>query len=126
MLFELFCVFLRVKNINTTLPFMRNMTTFASGSKIIMCTRTIKINDALMDRVKPLFSNDEDLQRWLEEQIETALLSISSGQEAEMPCCSDDEMCKIVKERLELMESGEATYIDGEEGFAQIRAKYGL
>ena len=106
---------------------MRNMTTFALGIKTIMCTRTIRINDALMDRVKPLFSSDEDLQRWLEEQIEAALLSISSEQESGMPCCySDEEMCEIVKERLELMESGEAAYIDGEEGFAQIRAKYGL
>ena len=32
----------------------------------------------------------------------------------------------VVAERVHLMETGEATYIDGEEGFAQIRMRYGL
>ena len=37
-----------------------------------------------------------------------------------------EDMKSIVKERIHLMETGEATYIDGEEGFAQIRMRYGL
>jgi len=35
-------------------------------------------------------------------------------------------MKAIVKKRIHLMEVGKATYIDGEEGFAQIRMRYGL
>ena len=32
----------------------------------------------------------------------------------------------IVTDRIHLMETGKATYVDGEEGFAQIRMRYGL
>jgi hypothetical protein len=39
---------------------------------------------------------------------------------------TEEEMKAIVEERLQLMESGKASYIDGETGFAQIRARYGL
>ena len=37
-----------------------------------------------------------------------------------------EDMKAIVTDRIRLMESGEAAYIDGEEGFAQIRSRYGL
>lgn len=37
-----------------------------------------------------------------------------------------EKLKAIVTERIRLMESGEATYIDGEEGFAQIRMRFGL
>ena len=40
--------------------------------------------------------------------------------------CTADEMRTIVANRIRRMESGEATYIDGEEGFALIRERYGL
>lgn len=106
---------------------MIRMTTFALGNKTIMCTRTIKINDALMDRVKPLFPSDDDLQLWLEKQIEAALLSISSVQEMGLPCChTDKEMCEIVKERLQSIEDGTATLVDGKEVFSEIRLRYGF
>ena len=39
---------------------------------------------------------------------------------------SAEEMKAIVTERIHLMETGKATYVDGEEGFAQIRMRYGL
>jgi hypothetical protein len=39
---------------------------------------------------------------------------------------TEEEMKAIIEERINLMESGKATYIDGETGFAQIRARYGI
>ena len=37
-----------------------------------------------------------------------------------------EKLKAIVTERIRSMESGKATYIDGEEGFAQIRMRFGL
>ena len=43
-----------------------------------------------------------------------------------LPTETDEDMKAIVTDRIRLMESGEATFIDGEKGFAQIRLHYGL
>lgn len=44
------------------------------------------------------------------------------------PPCSytDEEMCKIVKERLQNLKDGSAILVDGEEVLSQIRARYGF
>ncbi len=39
---------------------------------------------------------------------------------------SDEKMKAVVIDRIRLMESGEAKYFYGEEGFALIRMRYGL
>ena len=39
---------------------------------------------------------------------------------------SDEKMKAVIIDRIRLMESGEAKYFDGEEGFALIRMRYGL
>ena len=39
---------------------------------------------------------------------------------------SDEKLKAVVIDRIRLMESGEANYFDGEEGFALIRMRYGL
>jgi predicted metal-dependent hydrolase len=38
-----------------------------------MCTYSIKLDDNLVDQVRPSFSDDIALQRWLEEQLEYVL-----------------------------------------------------
>lgn len=38
-----------------------------------MCTYSIKLDDSLVDQVRPSFSDDIALQRWLEEQLEYVL-----------------------------------------------------
>ena len=92
-----------------------------------MCTRTIHINDSLMERVKPIFPNDDELQRWLEEQMESALLDLSTQQHPNAPCSySDEEMYAIVKERLQGLEDGTAAFVDGDEVFSKIRSRYGF
>ena len=92
-----------------------------------MCTRTIHINDKLMERVKPMFPNEDELQRWLEEQMESVLMNVSAQQELKMPCSySDEEMYAIVKERLQSLEDGMAELVDGDEVFSKIRARYGF
>ena len=89
-----------------------------------MCTRTIHIKDSLMEQVRPMFSTDEDLQRWLEQQMESVLVHFSNQQK---PCSySDEEMCAIVKQRLQSLEEGTAVLVDGEEVFSKIRSRYGF
>lgn len=46
---------------------------------------------------------------------------------SETPCSySDEELYEIAKERLQSLENGTATLVDGEEVFSQIRALYGF
>ncbi len=92
-----------------------------------MCTRTIRINDTLMERVKPIFPNDQALQTWLEEQLESALIRFASQKRPAPPCSySDEEMYSIVKQRLQSLEEGSAKHVDGYEVFAQIQSRYGF
>ena len=50
-----------------------------------------------------------------------------SKKKTDVPCSyTDEELFKIVKERLESLENGSATIVDGEEVFSQIRARYGF
>ena len=74
-----------------------------------MCTRTIHINDSLMEQVRPMFPNDDVLQRWLEQQMESILMNYSAQHKPEHPCSyTDEEMYAIVKERLQSLEKGTA------------------
>ena len=92
-----------------------------------MCTRTIHINDSLMEQVRPMFPNDEDLQLWLEKQMESVLMSYSAQHQQKQPCTySDEEMYAIVKERLQSLENGTAQLVEGDEVFSQIRKRYGF
>ena len=92
-----------------------------------MCTRTIHINDSLMEQVRPMFPNDDVLQRWLEQQMESVLMNYSAQHKPEHPCSyTDEEMYAIVKERLQSLKKGTAELVDGEEVFSQIRKRYGF
>jgi hypothetical protein len=92
-----------------------------------MCTRTIHINDRLLEQVRPVFTNDDDLQRWLEEQMESVLMSFSAQLKPKIPCSyTDEEMYAIVKNRLQNLEDGTAMLVDGDEVFSKIRTHYGF
>ena len=92
-----------------------------------MCARTIHINDRLLEQVRPMFPNDEDLQLWLEEQMESVLINYSAQHQSKRPCTySEEEMYAIVKERLQSIEDGTAELVDGEEVFSKIRERYGF
>ena len=92
-----------------------------------MCTRTIRINDTLMEQVRPIFPDDEALQTWLEQQLEAALIQFATEKRLAPPCSyTDEEMYSIVKQRLQNLENGTAKLVDGEEVFAQIQSRYGF
>ena len=92
-----------------------------------MCTRTIRINDTLIEQVRPNFPDDEALQTWLEQQLEAALIRFATEKRSVPPCSyTDEEMYAIVKERLQSLEKGTAELVDGEEVFSQIRKRYGF
>ncbi|MBO4402139.1 MAG: hypothetical protein J5792_00430 [Bacteroidales bacterium] len=44
-----------------------------------MCTYNITLNDKLVDMARPAFSDDEDLQCWLEKQVSAALELFVTG-----------------------------------------------
>lgn len=74
-----------------------------------------------------MFRSDEDLQQWLEAQLEVDLLRLSVQRRTEQPCSySEEEMYAIVRQRLQSLEDGTAELVDGEEMFSQIRSRYGF
>ena len=92
-----------------------------------MCTRTIRINDTLIEQVRPNFPDDEALQTWMEQQLEAALIQFATEKHPTPPCSyTDEEMYAIVKQRLQSLDDGTAKLIDGDEVFAQIQSRYGF
>lgn len=92
-----------------------------------MCTRTIRINDTLIEQVRPSFPDDEALQSWLEQQLEDALIQFAAKKHPTPPCSyTDEEMYAIVKQHLQSLEDGAAKLVDGDEVFAQIQSRYGF
>ena len=99
----------------------------AENNREKLCTRTIHINDNLMEQIRPMFPNDEVLQKWLEQQMESILINYSAQHKPKPPCSyTDEEMYAIVKERLQSLENGTAEFVDGDEVFSQIRKRYGF
>lgn len=91
-----------------------------------MCTYNITVDEAALRKLQPSFSR-EAFGQWLQRHVDELVEYMTAEQHADSPIArTEEEMKAIVEERLQLMESGKATYIDGETGFAQIRARYGL
>ena len=100
----------------------------------IMCTVTLNINEAQVRRINPALTDMDAITRWVQQLVnrsiayldEEGTASDAKPRSLSPNARSREEMKAIVERRLLLMESGQATYTDGEEGFAQIRARYGL
>ena len=91
-----------------------------------MCTYNITVDEAALRKLQPSFSR-EAFGQWLQRHVDELVEDMTAEQHADSPIArTEEEMKAIVEERLQLMESDKATYIDGETGFAQIRARYGL
>lgn len=91
-----------------------------------MCTYNITVDEAALRKLQPSFSR-EAFGQWLQRHVDELVEDMTAEQHADSPIArTEEEMKAIVEERLQLMESGKATYIDGETGFAQIRARFGL
>ena len=92
-----------------------------------MCTVSITIDDTIMRRINPNLTSRESIGEWLQQQVNEWLMEMVVQPRSLSPNAhTAEEMKTIITERIHLMETGEATYIDGEEGFAQIRKRYGL
>lgn len=92
-----------------------------------MCTVSIKVDDEMMQRISPELTTPSSIGEWLQHQVDELIKERTGCPKTFSPNVhTSAEMKAIVKKRLELMESGEATYIEGEKGFAQIRTHYGL
>ena len=92
-----------------------------------MCTVSINIDDATVRRINPLLTSRESINLWLQRQVDELLENMAVQSHSLSPNAhTAEEMKAIITDRIRLMESGKATYIDGEEGFAQIRMRYDL
>ena len=92
-----------------------------------MCTVSINIDDATVRRINPFLTSRESIGLWLQHQVDELIENMAIQPRSLSPNAhTAEEMKAIVADRIRLMESGEAAYINGEEGFAQIRAHYGL
>lgn len=92
-----------------------------------MCTVSVNIDDATVRRINPLLTSCESISLWLQRQVDEMIERMAVQPHTLSPNAhTAEEMKAIVADRIRMMESGEATYIDGEEGFAQIRKRYGL
>ncbi len=109
---------------------LRNYCNFAIGNNnfvFVMCTISINIDEVAVRRINPLLTSRESISRWLQHQVDEMIEEMALQPHSKSPNAhTAEEMKAIVADRIKMMESGEATYIDGEEGFAQIRARYGL
>lgn len=92
-----------------------------------MCTISINIDEIAVRRINPNLVSRESIGLWLQCQVDELIEKMSVQSCSLSPNAhSAEEMKTIVADRIRLMESGEAEYIDGEDGFAQIRNRYGL
>ena len=91
-----------------------------------MCTYNITVSEAALRKLQPTFSR-EAFGRWLQRHVDDLVEDMTAEPHPDSPIVhTEEEMKAIVEERLKQMDLGQATYIDGEAGFAQIRARYGL
>ena len=94
-----------------------------------MCTVTLNIDEALARKVNPALTSMEAITSWAQQLVDSALhpkTTISNPRRQSPTAHTDEEIRAIAAERLRLMESGQATYTNGEEGFTLIRNRYGL
>ena len=91
-----------------------------------MCTFNITLDDAVMERVRPAFDSEDALRHWVTDKVEAMLLNFSKSASTPPYAYSDEEMYFAVKERVQNLEEGTATMIDGDECLSQIRTRYGI
>ena len=92
-----------------------------------MCTVNIKVDERAMRRINPELTNSEKIGKWLQSVVDEMLEGLTEKSHGLSPNAHTAEAMKsIVLERIGLMEAGKAAFVDGEEGFAQIRARHGL
>lgn len=70
-----------------------------------MCTYNITLNDVLVEKARPAFNNDQDLQQWIQEQVTNALESfVAKYAETEQHTMVKESMANAFRE----LHSGQA------------------
>lgn len=91
-----------------------------------MCTYSITVDEQAIAKMHPSVSKESFgllLQRYVDELVaEMTAHPVPLSPNAH----TAEEMRSVVAQRIREMEAGTASYIDGEEGFAAIRSRYGL
>lgn len=91
-----------------------------------MCTYNINVSEQAISKIRPSVSPDAFgllLQQYVDalvDELTTQTLTLSPNGHTK------DAMRSIVADRIHLMEAGNASFVDGEVGFAEVRKQYGL
>ena len=64
-----------------------------------MCTLSVKMDDKVIDRVKPLFGGDKAMNRWIEAVLHKALEEYADLHESNMKNASEAEDKEIKRIR---------------------------
>ena len=46
-----------------------------------MCTYSITLNDSLVDKVRPVFADEQSLKHWIQEQVSLALERLANNEQ---------------------------------------------
>ena len=85
-----------------------------------MCTYSLKLDDSLVDQVRPSFSDDIALQRWLEEQLEHVLRQYYA-KERQTVLRKAREAIEAMRQQSELNGNSELTLDEINEEIRQSR-----
>ena len=85
-----------------------------------MCTYSLKLDDSLVDQVRPSFSDDIALQRWLEEQLEHVLRQYYAKERQET-LRKAREAIEAMRQQSELNGNSELTLDEINEEIRQSR-----
>ena len=79
------------------------MPIFATERKLKgMCIYNVRINDAVMQRVKSHFNNDDDIRCWIEKEVERVMVSFA---EQHSPRQSDDSRDEQIYQQVKALEN---------------------
>ena len=65
-----------------------------------MCTYNVKIEDSVVERVKPHFSDDDAMKAWIEKVLEKAMEEFAEKSETKM---TKDMVSQILIQKLEAL-----------------------
>ena len=91
-----------------------------------MCTYSISVDENTISKIRPTVSR-EDFGVLLQHYVDELLVAMVHQSANMSPnAYTPAEMKSIVTRRILQMETGQATFVDGEDGFSIVSARYGL
>ncbi len=93
---------------------------------IVMCIRTVKIDEARLRKINPSFKDVNVIDRWLEVIINDAIEDLELPYTPSPNAHSAEEMHTLLAERVRRAEAGEEKNVSNQAVFDTICNKYGF